>query len=192
MKKFWTGLAMASALAASGCAGVDLVAAGRPFDLGDGVSVVPTTAWARVHAPASGSLLTIDGVGLGEVHYYTGVAPGKPVYSIAGVSDSELGVFKQDMLPNDTMELLVANLSKAGNQNVRTSNLRPTKFGTANGFRFDLSFVTKEGLNMKGEALLAQRGGKLDVLLFMAPDEYYFARRQPDVEQLFATIQVAG
>lgn len=174
----------------SGCAGADLVEAGKPADLGNGVSVVPTTAWARIHAPGMDPILTIDGVGLDELHFYTGIAAGKPIFSVAGVSSKEQGVYAADMLPNDVMDLLVANLTKSGNDNVHASNLTPTKFGSVDGFRFDLSYVTANGLDMRGEVLAAQRDHKLDLLLYSAPDEYYFAYRQPNVEQLFATVAV--
>jgi hypothetical protein len=167
-----------AALLLAGCAGVDLVEAGKPADLGDGVSVVPTTAWARIHAPGMDPILTIDGIGLG-----------KPIFSVGGVSDKEVGAYTSGMLPNDIMDLLVGNLSKSGNQSIHASNLAPAKFGATTGFRFDVSYVTAMGLDMRGEALVAQRAGKLDVLLFVAPEEYYFGHRQPDAEQLFATVQ---
>ncbi len=178
----------------SGCAGVDLVQAGKPADLGDGVSVTPSTGWAKIHGSFAGSnsILTIDGIGLDEVRYYMGVKAGQPIYEIAGVPKSQLGVYDAKMLPNDVMELLVANLVKEGAQDVHASALRPAKFGNVDGFLFDLVFNTGEGLNMRGEALAGQRDGKLDLLLYTAPDEFYFAHRRPDVEQLFSTVHVAN
>jgi hypothetical protein len=187
-----TMAAMAALLLCSGCAGVDLVTAGKPADLGDGVSVVPPVAWARIHTPAAGSSLTIDGVGLGEVRYYTGVAPGKPIIDIGALSNAEIGTYSASMLPNEIMDLLASNMEKTGCQNVRASNLAPMKFGSVTGFHFDVSYVTKDGLEMKGEVVAAQRGGKLDVLLYVAPNEYYYALRKADAEQLFATIQTTG
>jgi hypothetical protein len=181
--------AFTAALLLAGCAGVDLVQAGKPADLGDGISVVPGTAWARVHTPGTDPIFTIDGIGLGELHAYTGIDPGKPIFSVSGVSDKDLAAYTKGMLPNEVMDLLVGNMSKSGAQNVHASNLAPAKFGSGNGFRFDIAYVNANGLDMQGEALIAERTGKLDVLLFVAPQEYYFARRKPDVEQLFATIQ---
>lgn len=176
----------------SGCAGVDLVAAGKPADLGDGVSVVPTIAWARIHAVSGPSSLTIDGIGLDEMRCYTGIEPGKPIIDVSGMSNKEIGVYSTSMLPHDVMELLAADMEKGGSEDVRTSGLAPAKFGSTEGFRFDLSYLTKDGLEMKGEALAAQRDGKLDVLLFVAPSEYYYALRQHDADQLFASIQTKG
>jgi hypothetical protein len=180
--------AMAATLLLTGCTGIDLVEAGKPADLGDGISVVPATAWARIHAPGMDPIFTIDGLGLGELHAYTGIEAGKPIFSVSGVSGKEVGAYTAGMLPNEVMDLLVANMSKAGAQNVRAANLAPAKFGAGNGFRFDLSYVNPNGLDMQGEALIAERAGKLDVLLFVAPQEYYFGRRKPDVDQLFGTI----
>jgi hypothetical protein len=176
----------------SGCAGVNLVEAGKPTDLGDGVSVVPPVAWAKVATIGAPPFLTIDGIGLGELHYYTGIAPGNPIFTVPGVSKAEASTYNANMLPNDVMDLLAATLQKAGNEAVKTSDLAPAKFGSANGFKFHLSYVAKSGLEMKGEALIAQRGGKLDVLLFVAPTEYYYDHRLPDAEQLFGAVQVMG
>lgn len=185
-------LPLMAALLLSGCAGVDLVQAGKPADLGNGVSVTPTVAWARVHSPAMDPVLTIDGMGLDEVHYYTGIKPGSPIFEVNGISNKEVGLYQANMLPNDIMDLLVGNLTKAGDQTVRAANLAPAHFGAANGFRFDVAYVTRDGLNMQGEALIAQRGGKLDVLLFVAPEEYYYGHRKPDVDQLFTTLQASA
>ncbi len=185
-------IAITSTLLLAGCAGVDLVQAGKPADLGDGITVTPTTAWAKVYGGGAAPLLTIHGVGLGELRYYTGAAPGKPIIDVSSLSKAEIGTYSATMIPNEVMDLLASNLQKSGCQNVRTSDLAPAKFGSANGFKFDLAYVEQGGLEMKGEALIAQRGGKLDVLLFVAPAEYYFAHRQSDVEQLFSTIQASA
>jgi len=90
------------------------------------------------------------------------------------------------------MELLAANLGKLGYQQVKTANLRPAPFGSAAGFRFDMTFSTQDGLEMKGEALFAQRDGKLDMILFMAPTEYYYDHFGPTVEKVFGSVQIAG
>jgi hypothetical protein len=43
---------------------------------------------------------------------------------------------------------------------------------------------------MKGMALFAQRRKKLDVILFVAPSEYYFDQYAPTVEKIFSSVQV--
>jgi hypothetical protein len=90
------------------------------------------------------------------------------------------------------MEMVAGTLGTAGNQQLRTMALRPVPFGTTTGFRFDLAFTTKDGLQMKGTVLFAQRRNKLDVLLFVAPSEYYFDRYAPTVEKVFASVRLAA
>ena len=75
-------------------------------------------------------------------------------------------------------------------QQLKTDGLRPVPFGTATGFRFDLTFTTKDGLLMKGLALFAQRRKKLDAILFFAPSEYYFDRYAPTVERIFTSVKI--
>jgi hypothetical protein len=106
-----------------------------------------------------------------------------------GVSKKELGVYRDTMLPDDVAELLCANLSRLEFQRIETANLRPVPFGAAAGFRFDLAFSTKDGLLMKGTAIAAQRGGKLDLILFIAPDEYYYGHYSEVVDRIFSSIQ---
>jgi len=89
-------------------------------------------------------------------------------------------------------ELAAANFEKLGYHQVKTAHLRPAAFGAAKGFRFDMSYTTTTGLEMKAMALACQRNGKLDLIIFTAPDEYYFGRYAPVVEKIFDSVQVAG
>jgi hypothetical protein len=82
--------------------------------------------------------------------------------------------------------------AKAGNEQIRTTALHPASFGQAMGFRGDLSFVARDGQQMRGTALFAQRQGKLDLIVYVAPDEYYFEHGLPAVEKVFASIRTAG
>ena len=94
------------------------------------------------------------------------------------------------MLPDDVMDMIASTLGKNGDQQVRTSALRPVPFGTVTGFRFDLAFTTEDGLQMKGMAFFAQRRKRLDVILFVAPSEYYYDQYAPTVERIFSSVQV--
>ncbi len=132
---------------------------------------------------------TIDGVGLNELRFYTAIAPGRPLMTIPGVQFRDLGKYEGTMLADDVMNLFASTLDKAGHQQIRTAALRPAPFGAVTGFRFDFSYVTMDGLQMKGMALAAQRGGRLDYIIFTAPAEYYFDRYAPTVEQIFGSVQ---
>lgn len=145
----------------------------RAVDLGDTVS-----AW------------TIDGLGLDELLFFTGVAEGAPLLRLPGVAQKDMALYNATMLPDDVMDMIASTLGKNGVQQLRTSALQPVPFGTVTGFRFDLAFTTEDGLQMKGMALFAQRRKKLDAILFLAPSEYYFGQYAPTVEKIFSSVRV--
>ena len=149
--------------------------------------------WARAVGLGdrdTASVWTIDGFGLDELFFFSGVASGAPLLRIAGVAPKDMVLYNTTMLPDDVMDMIAGTLGKAGDQQLRTSALRPVPFGTVTGFRFDLAFTTEDGLQMKGMAFFAQRRKKLDVILFVAPSEYYYDQYAPTVEKIVSSVQV--
>ena len=181
-------------IAAAACQSFKPVEAMKAVDVGDGITVEPQVAWANavgiLNGGMSGTVWTIDGFGLNELRFLTGVTAGNPLLRINGVERKEMVAYSTTMLPDDIMEMTAGTLGKAGDQQVRTSGLRPVPFGAATGFRFDLTFTAKDGLQMKGMALFAQRQNKLDLILFVAPSEYYYDRYVPTVEKVFSSVRV--
>ena len=176
----------------SGCAGFKAVDANMTADVGDGVSVTPQVAWSKVnYGTGSATVWTIDGLGLNEMRFLTGVKPGDPLMTIAGVARKDSGAFQAMMLPDEVMELTASTLGTYYRQ-IRTAGLRPAAFGVAKGFRFDVNFLNDDGLQFKGVALFAERQGKLDLFLFLAPAEFYFDHYAPTVEKVFASVQVGA
>jgi hypothetical protein len=165
----------------------------RTSNVGDDITVDPQMVWASGDGPSnSGTSIvwTIDGLGLDELRFLTGVAAGAPLLRIPGLDRKDMVPYSTTMLPDDVMEMIAGTLGKAGSQQLRTSALRPAPFGTVTGFRFDLAFTTEDGLQMKGMVLFAQRRKKLDVILFVAPSEYYFDQYAPTVEKIFSSVHV--
>jgi hypothetical protein len=190
--KFTRILVLGAALLAAGCATYTAIDAGKSISVGNNVTVVPQIAWAQVNNPTvSGTVWTADGVALDALMFVTGIKPGAPLIKITGVGKDEVRLYQTGMVPDDVMELLASNLGKLGYQQIATTNLRPAPFGAREGFRFDLTYVTPDGLEMKGMAIFAQRGGVLDLILCSAPNEYYFRRYSGTVEQIFASIQAS-
>ena len=179
--------------ALAGCVSVKAVDGAMPVDVGDEISVSPQIAWAAaggVLTGGSSALWTVDGFGLNEMRFMTGIAAGDPLMRIANVDRKDMIAYSTTMLPDDVMEMVSGTLGKAGLRQVQTSALRPEPFGGATGFRFDLTYTTPDGLQMKGAVLFAQRRNKLDVILYTAPAEYYFDRYMPTVEKVFASVRV--
>lgn len=174
----------------SGCAAYTAVDAGKPAQVGGDITVTPQIAFAKATYPGvANALWTADGTTLDSVMFFTGIKPGKPLLDISDKTD--IRTYKANMVPDDVMELLASNIGKMGYRQIATSNLRPAPFGKTDGFRFDLTSTTEDGLKMKGKAIAAQRDGKLDLVLFVAADEYYFGRYSETIDQLFASIKTA-
>jgi len=161
--------------------------------VGDSITVDLQMVWTRADGLGDRdtvSVWTIDGLGLDELLFFSGIAAGAPLLRIPGVAQKDMVLYNTTMLPDDVMDMIAGTLGKNGDQQVRTSALRPVPFGTVTGFRFDLAFTTEDGLQMKGMAFFAQRRKKLDVILFVAPSEYYFDEYAPTVEKIFSSVQV--
>ena len=187
-----TASAFLLALTLAGCASYKAVDAGKPVPVGDGVFIQPQVQWANAVGPGiDGTVWTIDGLGLNELRFMTGVTSGQPLLEITGVKNADLLHYQSSMLPDDVSELTISTLQKMGYSQAHSLNLKPAPFGPAQGFSFDLS-ASREGLDMKGMALGAQRGGKLDLILFIAPVEYYLSRYQPTVAKIFSSVTLQG
>ena len=172
------------------CASFEVVNGNDLVMIGNGVTIVPQVTWSQATNKTDlGPMWTIDGIGLNELRFYTAIAPGRPLMRMPGVELRDLGRYEGTMLADDVMNLFASTLDKAGHQQIRTAALRPAPFGSVTGFRFDFSYVTMDGLQVKGMVLAAQRGGRLDLIMFTAPSEYYFDRYSPTVEQIFASVR---
>lgn len=180
-------------VALTGCVSVKAVDSMAAANVGDDITVSPQMAWAAAGGALTGgsaALWTVDGFGLNEIRFMTGIAAGDPVMRLANVERKDMIVYSTTMLPDDVMEMVAGTLGKAGFRQIQTNGLHVVPFGAITGFRFDLNYTTQDGLQMKGAALFAQRRNKLDVILFTAPAEYYFGRYMPTVEKVFASVQV--
>lgn len=189
MRRIMRSIAAILVLALSGCVSVTAVNPGMPTAVGD-FTVDPQVQWANLRIGLSNEpVWTIDGFGLQEIRFYTGVQPGRPLFPIPGANQADLPVYQANMLPNDVMDFIAAALGRVGYLQVRTAALTPAPFGSAMGFRFDLTMTTAAGLQMKGSALAAQRNGHLDVILYLAAAEHYYDRYAPVVDRIFASVR---
>lgn len=186
---------LATALALSACQGFQAINPTERVNVANRVAVSPQVMWAKPSgAGVSDAVWTIDGFGLNELHFLLGRKPGDTMFTVREGQRKDFPAVRKGMLPNDAMELMVNSLTRLGNNQVKASNLAPAAFGEPNaGFRFDLNYVNADGLEMRGMALGAQRNDMVDVLLFIAPNEYYFDKLRTTVDQLFLSVQpIAG
>ena len=168
------------------CATVTSAPAG-PFKVGaTGYQVTLGEEWSDISQvmngrPKSVRLLSLDGPALNRLYLSDGLAPGdflvKPI-----AKDKPTPTYQKGMSPTELMEFVADSVSALDYQRVETSGVRPTQLAGAEGLRFDIKAKTREGLEVSGTAALAETGGKLYVILYLAPQEHYFQATLPEVE----------
>jgi hypothetical protein len=64
------------------------------------------------------------------------------------------------------------------------------RFFRLSGFRFDFSFLSKEGLERQGIALGSIHESKLLFMVYTGTREYYFDKHKQDVEAIFSSVEL--
>lgn len=186
MKRLLKTAAVAALLAGlAGCAAITPVPAG-PVALGGGHQVSLGREWSDISAIVpqrmkNVRLLTIDGPLLNRLYLAEGLAPGEGL--IKSVSREHAApAFHADMSATELVEFLSDSTAALGYQRVTTSHLRPAKVGAQTAYRVDLQAQTESGLQLSGTAQMAVLNGKLYLILYLAPSEYYYGATLPEVE----------
>jgi len=173
---------------AAACAPITMVEPSEVREIGKNYSVQPGAAWNDFrggsheqwsqNGPLLDALVLVGGLDAGDTLFDdSDDKANMPVWR-AGMTESEAAEFVEDSIAQ-------RDLGQVG-----TANLRPASFGSARGFAFDISFVTKEGLNKRGMAHGAIIDGKLNLILMTAAATYYFDAVRPDVERLIASVRL--
>ena len=149
-------------------------------------------AWARIKDPFQHEeIWTIDGMALNSLSVFSGIEPGQHVFMLSHERSSRPDGpwFRAGMQPGEIRDLVVAALRQQGMLNVTTERLRPQRFGDVDGLRFEFAMASASGLLYKGTVAAAQKDGKLTLLLWKAPSEYYFDRDIAAVSRMLDTVR---
>lgn len=184
MKQFAFVIVLATALA--GCAQFNLVEPTRTM-IGDLYSVEPQIRW-NSNKTGNYEIWTVDGPGLQRVQFVNGIDDNETMFR--GKKEYEKLIFKKSMTASEVMDLFVASLTADGARKVETKNLKPSQFGSNSGFRFDLSYVNKEGLEYEGVVVGSVIGGKLYLISYIGTRAYYFAKYKAEVERIIQSIKM--
>jgi hypothetical protein len=180
-------------LALTACTTVTLAPAG-PYAVG-GQSVTLGRSWSDISIimpgrPKTVRLLSIDGPLLNRLYIADGLTSGqflvKPLRK-----ERPTPTWKSGMSPNEQVEFVADSVSALDFQRVETSALRPARVGGVDGLRFDIAGKTAEGLDISGLAQIAESGGRLYVILYLAPSEHYFAAQRSEVEGIMTSARLA-
>ncbi len=177
--------------------------------IGQAYSVEPQLEWSRqtVRFPVdpkwqetgetarelhSYEIWTVDGFRLQSLFLFEGVPDGDPLFPKTGIPKERLPVFRGTMQASEVSQLVVASLSRLGNNAIEARNLRPAGFGTLPGFRFELAYISPTGLKFDGMAVGTVNRGVLHLILFTGARSYYFPKYRDAVERLFDSIEFIG
>lgn len=177
-------LAAAALLLAPGTAmaGWKAVLAGQPVAVAkSGLTVTPPGgAWNRSSSrPTKKSeLWTQDGLALNELAFFSGVAPGEPIYRELNKKLEPLPKFDSKMLAPDIVAMFEASNRILLKTSLFTVDaIEPAKLAGHSGFRFAFTYTTQGvELRRKGEGRAAVIGGKLYLMTFIAPELHYYRK----------------
>lgn len=193
MKALRAILPALAALSLAACATITPAPAG-PLKVGSGANVTLGRQWSDISLVMPGRhkkvrVLSIDGPLLNRLYLTDGLAPGD--YLIKPLAkERPMPLVRADMSATERMEFVTDSISAMDYQRVALAKPRPAKLGAASGVRFDVSAQTAEGLEIKGVATVAEIGGKIYVILYLAPAEHYFAATLPEAEAVMASARV--
>lgn len=146
--------------------------------------------WSRAKGQRV-EMWTIDGIPLNRFLVIARIKPNEHVYLSSKETKSRPDGtwFRPGMRPDEIRDVMVDALISGGWTRVSTSNLRPAKFGTVDGLRFEITMTSDSGLIYKGMVGAAEHQGKLTHFSWTAPAEYYYDRDRVAVDKMFSTIR---
>jgi len=190
MKRFL--ILAAVALALGGCANGFSLVAGERAQIGSTMSIAPGGIWNR-QILGNNEIWTLDGPALQTLRFVAGAAEGEPMMPRPNATFNEpqkdAPKFHDNMTPPEVAELLVATFTQLGANNTETKGLKPAKFGADDGFRFEISYAARSGLECQGFAVGRIKDKKLYMAIYTAPKLFFFERDRGRVEHMIETLR---
>lgn len=183
-------LALAAALLA-GCTQFALVEPQKPVRLGDAYEIDPQVKWSRL-STGPRELWTIDGPLLNRVLFFNGLIGGDPLFEIKQDINEPRPLFRASMSPLEIRDFIVASLPREGFIDLTTQDMRPFDFGGDQGFRFDFSYATEDGLKNRGIAVGAVNRNRLYLIVYVAPEIHYFTQHRATFDRMLQSLRPRG
>jgi hypothetical protein len=98
--------------------------------------------------------------------------------------------FRKDMTASEIAELVVDSVGAAGAERVVATGLRPETFAGRDGFRFDLRFETKSGLEKRGFVVGAVANERLYLIMYSGLADHYFPKHREDAEGVIRSVRL--
>ena len=155
------------------------------------MQVTSNLDWARIKGPRQ-ELWTIDGTSLNSLAIYSGIKPNEHVFLLGREKKSNPNGpwYRTGLRADELRDVIVDGLKGQGWVNVAASNFRPHDFAGKPGIRFDLSLTNPDGLIYRGSVAAIENGGKLNMLFWKAPAEYYAPRDVSSVSSMLDGVRI--
>lgn len=152
-------------------------------------TVDPQIQWSRGKAQHI-EIWTVDGPLLESIRFFDARKQGDTLFTPA--PNKKLPTFNKDMKATEVQEFVVDTMASAGASGVEAYNLRPWKFGSLSGFRFELKYVNENGLEHSAFAVGAINDEKLYLILYAGTSMYYYPKYRELAESVVASIEIAA
>ncbi len=182
-----TAGALALAMMLTGCAVGFTLVEPRRMAIGDLYTVEPQIPWSSTKAGRM-ELWTVDGPALEAIRFINGIGDGEAWFE--GREKEKQPKFRKSMTASEIMEFVVDSLTMLGLEKIEAKGLRPEKFGTAQGFRFEMNFVTRQGLEGQGSVVGGVVKEKLYLIIYSGARAHYYPKHKDHVERIIQSIRM--
>lgn len=133
-------------------------------------------------------LWTVNSAELESIRFIGPIREGVPIMDIA--KEEHETSFRVDMTETELVEAIVDAFSLSGAQRVEAKNLRPAPFGSLEGFRFELEFMSERGLKKQGAVIGTVVDQSLYLIIYTGAAMHYFRMYLDEFEAIVDSIQV--
>lgn len=177
----------------SACTSISLVEPEKRVEIGNAFSVASPITWNKF-SDFDLEYWTVDAPSLQHIVYVKGVKPGDAVFPVRPTRDNpvdtgKLPKFRKDMTAIEVVEAFETCMIRDGAEKMEISEIRPEKVGLQDGFRFEFTYETKNGLEMQGFGLGVIRNEELYLALYRGTRMYFFSKHREDAEAVFRSIE---
>jgi hypothetical protein len=154
------------------------------------MAVTPAIQWNKISQRPGDKAerWTLDGELLNDVIFFGGVEDGTPLLREVNRRESPLPHFSSTMLPTDIAPLLESTLRITDHiVSFDVSRVAPATFLGASGVQFEYRMLGADDITRQGRAVGSIIDGKLYMITYAAPAEYFYARNLPDVDRIVAS-----
>lgn len=186
-RSFKLAAALAAAALATACTQTVTLAPAGVYALGS-YSVELQRDWSHIPAGLDRAVrvdqLTVDGPLLNRVYVIDQLEDGASMVATRK-EDDPAPVFRAGMSELDLVEFVIDSLSDLGLENLQTSQVRPAPFAGADGVWFEFDAAYASGLSIRGRTAASVSQGALNAMIFLAPEQHYFAASSAEVDAMF-------